>query len=292
MPKPKIDAYQVVTDKIIASLEAGTAPWQRPWSVSGFGGLPVRFNGQSYNGINTLLLWLQGRSAPTWMTYNQAKKLGGQVKKGEKGSLVVFFKQLRITETNDAGEEEAKSIPLLRYYTVFNVEQIADLPARFYPEAAESQNGDDHIAEVEAYVANTQAVISHGGDRAYYRPSTDEIQLPEFDQFEDAISYYGTVLHELAHWTGTKSRLDRPFGAAKGDPDYAKEELVAEIAAAFASASLGIEIEPREDHASYLASWLQVLKGDKKAIFKAAAAAQKAVDHLNSLQEESLEEAA
>ena len=285
MPKPKIDAYQVVTDKIIASLEAGTAPWQRPWSVSGFGGLPVRFNGQSYNGINTLLLWLQGRSAPTWMTYNQAKKLGGQVKKGEKGSLVVFFKQLRITETNDAGEEEAKSIPLLRYYTVFNVEQIADLPARFYPSEAKDQNGDDPIAEVEAYITNTKAVISHGGDRAYYRPSTDDIWLPEFEQFEDAVSYYGVALHELVHWTGAKSRLDRDK-QYHTDDGRAREELVAEIGSAFAAASLGIEVEPREDHVNYIANWLEVLKGDKKAIFKAAAAAQKAVDHLNSLQEE------
>ncbi len=288
---PKIDAYQKVTDQIIASLEAGAAPWQRPWSVSGFGGLPVRFNGQRYNGINVLLLWLQGRSAPTWMTYNQAKKLGGQVKKGEKGSMVVFFKQLRITETNDAGEEEAKQIPLLRFYSVFNVEQIEGLPARFYPEATESQNGDARLDDIEAYVTNTQAVIQHGGDRAYYRPSTDEIQLPEFDQFEDAVSYYGTTLHELAHWTGAKKRLDRLFGAAKGDPDYAKEELVAEITASFLSATLGIEIEPREDHASYLASWLEVLKGDKKAIFRAAAAAQKAADYLDGLQE-TLEKAA
>jgi len=292
MPKSKIDIHKKVTDDIVAALEAGAAPWQKAWSTSGFGGLPTRVTGERYRGINVLILWLQGRSAPTWMTYLQAKKLGGYVREGETGTYVTFFKKLTITETNEAGEEEKKQIPMVRYYKVFNVEQIADLPARFYPTPAEKQNGDTRLDDVEAYVANTKAVIKHGGDQAYYRPSTDEIQLPEFEQFEDAVSYYGTALHELVHWTGAKTRIDRDLRDLRGNSDRAREELVAEIGAAFACATLGIEAEPRADHAAYIAHFVEILKGDKKAVFQAAAAAQVAADYLDGLQETTLEEAA
>ncbi len=281
--RAKIDIYQTVTDQIISSLEAGTAPWQKSWATSGLGGMPRRVTGQAYRGINVLILWCQGRSAPTWMTYKQAQELGGNVRKGEKGTGITFFKPLRVT---DKVTEEEKTIPLLKCYTVFNVEQIDGLPARFYPTPAEKLNGDSRTAEVETYIAGTEAVINHGGDRAFYRPSTDQIHLPEFDQFEDAEAYYGTALHELVHWTSAKSRIDRDLGKKFGDTGYAREELVAEIGAAFLTATLGIENTPREDHAAYVKVWLDVLKGDKKAVFAAAAAAQVAADYLDGLQEE------
>jgi len=283
MPKSKIDIHKKVTDDIVAALEAGAAPWQKAWSTSGFGGLPTRVTGERYRGINVLILWLQGRSAPTWMTYKQAQELGGNVRKGEKGTGITFFKPLKVT---DKVTEEEKTIPLIKTYTVFNVEQIDGLPARFYPTPAEKLNGDSRTDEVEAYIAGTQATVNHGGDRAFYRPSTDEVHMPEFDQFESAEAYYGTMLHELVHWTSHKSRLDRDLGKKFGDTGYAREELVAEIGAAFLTATLGIENTVREDHASYVANWLKVLKDDKKAVFKAAAAAQVAADYLDGLQEE------
>jgi antirestriction protein ArdC len=283
MKKAKRDIYQEVTDKIITAMEAGTAPWRKSWVVNGVGGMPLRFNGKSYRGINVLILSLAGRANPNWMTYKQAKALGGNVRKGETGTGITFFKPLEIT---DKVTGDPKTIALLRGYTVFNVEQIDGLPERFYPktDAAPDRNKDERIAEVETYIKATGATIGHGGGRAYYRPGTDSIQLPDFVDFDNAVAYYGTALHELVHWTGAEKRLDRNLKNTDLGKDYAREELVAELGAAFATASLGIENTPREDHASYLTSWLKVLKEDKKAIFKASALAQKAVDHLDSLQ--------
>jgi antirestriction protein ArdC len=284
--KLKRDIYQEVTDTIIAALEAGTAPWQKSWAACGTA-FPTRVTGEQYRGINVMILAMQGRSAPTWMTYKQAAELGGNVRKGEKAATITFFKPLKVEKD---GVEE--TIPLLRAYNVFNVEQIDGLPEKFYPVAAEPRHTGDRDREVDLYIRDTRADIRHGGGRAFYVPSEDYIQLPNFDQFEDAEAYYGTALHELAHWTGAEKRLDRNIKNANGTKDYAREELVAEMSAAFLTAKLGVENSPRDDHAQYLSHWLGVMKEDKKAIFKAATAAQKVVDYLDAQQTHQQEQAA
>jgi antirestriction protein ArdC len=293
MAKAKRDIYQEVTDSIIAKLEEGVAPWAKSWSGGGFA-LPRRSTGQHYRGINVLLLLSTGQTGEHWFTYKQAAASGGQVRKGEKGTTVIFYKQLRIKQ--DDGSD--KGIPLLRSFTVFNQDQIDGLPARFDPAPVEAINPDERQPAIEAYIAATGATITHGGDRAFYAPVEDRIQLPEWSQFVDGVAYYGTALHELAHWTGHKTRLDRltsmreAFSTKRDSTAYATEELVAELSASFLGASLGVETELREDHVSYLQVWLSALKADKKAIFKAATKAQAAVDFLDGLQPQALEEAA
>ena len=237
------------------------------------------------------MLWMEaeaaGYTAPIWMTFRQARDLGGQVRKGEKGSQVVYANSITKTEADEAtGEEETRKIPFLKGYTVFNVEQIDNLPAHYYAKAAEPVlDPVERIAPVEAFLAETKADISHGGNRAYYMPSQDRIQMPPFEFFRDPESYYATLLHESVHWTKHPTRLDREFGRKRwGDEGYAMEELVAEIGAAFLSADLGITPDMREDHASYIASWLKVLKNDKRAIFTAAGHAQRAATYLHDLQ--------
>jgi antirestriction protein ArdC len=285
--KQRLDIHQIVTDQIIAKLEEGTAKWKKSWATVA-GGLPLRENGQPYKGINVLILMIQGRSNPNWLTYKKASELKGQVRSGESGTKVVFFKSLTV-EDKVTGED--RRIPMLRSFTVFNAEQIDDLPDRLYPKADERHSAP-RLDDADAYITATGAVIAHGGDRAFYAPSRDSIQLPEFDTFDSPVAYYGTAFHELVHWTGAETRVDRDIKNSFGTPDYAREELVAELGAAFIAATMNIETEVRDDHAEYLAAWLKVLKEDKKAIFKAAAAAQKAVDFLDGLQPVAMEEAA
>lgn len=290
---PREDVYSRVTARIVAELEQGTRPWLKPWSATHADGritLPLRSNGKAYRGVNVLLLWgeaiARGYSCPMWMTYKQAQELGGQVRKGETGSLVVYANSVTKTETDDKGEEHERSIPFMKGYTVFNVEQVDGLPAHFYGKPEHPLPEAQRIEAAERFAQHTGATIRHGGNRAFYAPSLDFVQLPPFEAFKDPESYYGTQTHELVHWTGHKSRLDRNFenGHRFGSEGYAFEELVAELGAAFLCAELGITPEPREDHAAYLASWLKVLKGDKRAIFSAAAHAQRAADYLLSLQ--------
>lgn len=286
MTKTKRDIHAEVTAQIIAKLEDGVAPWTKSWTGGGFV-LPRRSTGQHYRGINIMLLMMQGRSSEHWFTYKQAEALGAQVRKGEKGTMVIFYKKLNI---KDKETGEPKSIPMLRAYTVFNYDQIDGLPAEYDAAPAEAVNPDVRSEALEAYIAATGAKVAHGGSRAYYSPTEDRVQLPDFEQFHDGIAYYGTALHELAHWTGHPSRLDRL--TKRDSTSYATEELVAELSAAFLGASLGVEATLREDHVSYLDGWLKVLKADNKAIFKAATAAQKAVDYLDGTQPQELEEAA
>ena len=289
---PRADIYSRVTDKIVADLENGVRTWLKPWSVEHTAGRitrPLRATGQPYNGINILMLWsdavTKGFLCPIWMTYRQAGELGGQVRKGEHGSPVVYADRITRTETNAKGEEVENEIPFMKGYTVFNCEQIEGLPAHFYPTPEPSRESVARIATVEAFVSDTRANIVHGGSRACYVASTDNIHLPCIDCFRDAEGYYATLLHELTHWTKHETRLNREFGRKRwGDAGYAAEELVAELGAAFLCADLGITPEPREDHAGYLASWLEVLKNDRRAIFTAAAYAQRAADYLQGLQ--------
>jgi antirestriction protein ArdC len=233
----------------------------------------------------------KGYAAPIWMTFRQSKELGAHVKKGEKGSLVVYANTITRTEEDENGEACERAIPFMKGYTVFNVEQIEGLPVHFTAEAAPRLNPEQRIAHAERFFECLSADIRHGGNSAYYAPGPDLVRMPGFCAFESAESYYTTLAHECTHWTRHESRLNRDFGRKSwGDAGYAMEELVAELGAAFVCADLKLTLEPREDHAAYIASWLKVLKEDKRAVFTAAAHAQRAADFLHGLQGETKEE--
>jgi antirestriction protein ArdC len=289
---PREDVYSRVTAKIVASLEHGVRPWTKPWTAEHTAGRitrPLRHNGQPYRGINVLMLWgdsvEKGFVSPFWLTYKQAAEMKAQVRKGQHGSTVVYADRFTQIGTDAKGQEVEEEIPFLKAYTVFNAEQVEGLPEHFYAHPADPLPLSERIARADAFVAATQAQLHHGGNKAYYAPGPDRIQLPPFEAFRDAQGYYATLLHELTHWTKHERRLDRDFERkAFGDPGYAREELVAELGAAFLCADLAISLEPREDHAAYLGHWLEVLTRDKRAIFQAAAHAQKACDFLQGLQ--------
>jgi len=294
------DVYTRVTEKIVADLEQGVRTWMKPWNAGNTAGRimrPLRFNGIPYSGINILMLWAEsvakGFASPTWMTFRQASELNAHVRKGEKGSLVVFANALTRTEENDEGELEERSIPYMKGYTVFNVDQIDGLPETYYAKPTLTTTPVERIAHAEAFFAATKADIRYLGDRAYYSADGDYIQMPVIEAFRDAESFYATLAHESAHWTKHPARLNREFGRkAWGDEAYAREELVAELASAFLCADLGLTPEVREDHAAYIAEWLKVLKNDKRAIFSAASHAQKAVDFLHGLNPSTAQEPA
>lgn len=273
---PKFDTYQDVTDAIIAQLEAGTKPWQKPWQ-GGSLTMPRRITGQYYRGINVLLLWAsatqQGLTGERWVTFNQAKAMGAKVRKGSKGTRIVFFKPL---EVRDAATGEDKKIPMLRTYVVFNSDQIEGLPAKYASAPIVPVEGMERNRAAEEALRSSGAMIEEHGGAAYYTPATDIVTMPEFERFTSASNYLATLAHELCHWTGHKSRLDR-FGA-NTRTNYAFEELVAEMGAAFVGARLGIVGEHIENHSAYLASWLKALRNDKRMIFKAATLAQAAAD--------------
>ena len=285
------DLYQHVTNRILEDLERGVRPWLKPWSASNVGGsiLPRRHNGIPYQGVNVLLLWSEamsrGYTATIWMTFRQALELGAHVRKGQTGTLVVFADRITRKEDGENGESVERSIPYLKSYTVFNVEQIDGLPPHYLAQPPAPLPVETRHARAEDFIAATRAVIRFGGDRAFYAPAFDVIQLPPLPAFRDAESYYSTALHELTHWTGHPSRCVRELNGHRfGSESYAFEELVAELGSAFLCAELGITPEVRDDHAAYLASWLAVLKQDKRAIFAAASQAQRAADHLRGLQ--------
>jgi antirestriction protein ArdC len=288
----RTDLYTIVTNTIIADLEKGVRPWLKPWNSEHSAGRitrPLRAGGQPYMGINVLMLWAsaiaQSFAAPIWITFKQAKELKANVKKGSKGSLVVYADRITRTETTSDGRENERDIYFMKGYNVFNVEQIEGLPPHFYATATPQLDPVQRIESSDLFFANTGADIRHGGNRAFYASESDYVQMPPFFSFKDAESYCSTLAHEMTHWTKHPSRLDRDFGRKKfGDEGYAREELVAEIGAAFLSCDLGITPEPRHDHAAYLGHWLNVLKADKRAIFQAAAHAQRAVDFLHGLQ--------
>jgi antirestriction protein ArdC len=298
----RIDVHQQVTDRIISAIEAGAGEFRMPWHTTGHAiQRPRNFvTGNSYRGINVISLWVaaevQGFANGIWGTYRQWQQAGGQVRKGEKASLVVFYKEIDVQTADDATggtKEETRFIAKPSF--VFNVDQVDGID--FTAPEPVGEPAERHDA-IEAFVQATGANIHHGGERAFYRPSDDIIQLPERDRFiaEDTLSategYYAVLLHELTHWTGAKHRLDRETGKRFGDNAYAMEELVAELGAAFLCADLGISLEPRKDHAAYLDSWLKALKADKKAIFSAASLANKAAEYLHNLQPERQEVAA
>lgn len=288
----KGDVYSRVTDKIVADLEAGVRPWFKPWNAEHAAGRvsrPLRHNGTPYNGINILMLWASaedsGFHCPYWMTFRQAKELGGFVRKGEKGSPVVYANTLKKTETDEDGQEVEAEIPYLKEYTVFNACQVEGLPEHFYALAEPPAETLERIERADQFFAATGAEIRNGGTQAYYAIGDDYIRMPPFECFRDAESHAATLAHELTHWTRHPSRLDRDLGRKKwGDEGYAMEELVAELGSAFLCADLAITPEVRGDHADYIGGWLKVLKEDKRAIFSAASYASKAVEYLHGLQ--------
>jgi len=290
---PRADIYQRITAGIVAQLEKGVRPWMQPWGAGRSLIRPLRHNGVAYRGINTVLLWMtateRGFQSPYWMTYGQAQSLGGQVRKSEKSALVVYAGAIEKHEENGAGDDVERRIPFLKGYAVFSADQIDHLPDHYYakavaPDGAEIKARIDHA---DAFFTALGADIREGGNRAYYDPAGDYIQMPHFDAFVSAQDHAATLGHECIHWTKKQQRLDRDFGRKSwGDEGYAIEELVAECGSAFLAADLGLEIEPREDHAAYIAAWLKVLKGDKRAIFHAASHAEKAVRFLHGLQVE------
>jgi antirestriction protein ArdC len=287
------DIYTSITNRIVEQLEAGARPWLKPWNAEHAAGRisrPLRFNGQPYSGINVIVLWMtaeaSGFISPFWLTFRQALELGGHVKKGEHGSQVVYASTFKKKETDDAGEETEQEIPFLKSYTVFCADQCEGLPKHYYQLAEPPKEKLERIEAVDRFVTNTKADIRYGGNMAYYTITQDFIQLPPFETFRDAESHAATLVHELTHWTRHESRLNREtFGRKRwGDEGYAMEELVAELGSAFLCADLSITPEVRDDHASYIAHWLEVLKKDKRAIFSAASYASKAADYLHSLQ--------
>lgn len=280
------DLYAQTTSRIVEALEQGVAPWVRPWST-GADTLPMNAQtGRAYRGINVVLLAMesqrQGYFLDRWLTYRQAAELGGQVRRGEQGSTVVFWRLKKLGATADAypldREEDVpeRVIPLLRAYTVFNVAQIDGLPAKV---TAVTKSAWEPEARAEELLLMSGATIHHGGSVACYRPASDDIQLPPRARFPTAANYYATALHELTHWTSHAKRCDRQLSNRFGGSAYAAEELIAEMGAAFLCAHC--RIDGQLEHASsYVASWLKVLRTDKRAVFVAATKAQQAADYV------------
>ncbi|WP_299410349.1 zincin-like metallopeptidase domain-containing protein [uncultured Roseobacter sp.] len=284
--------YESVTQRIVGELEAGRVPWVQPWGTPEVDtplGLPRNGSTKnSYSGINILILWgaaiEHGRRTQNWLTFKQALALGGCVRKGEKGTTVVYAdrfvpkkEQAKASESGD----DPQAIPFLKRYTVFNADQCDGLPDDLFAGAAPLPDCEA-IPKVEALIAATAADFRIGGDRAFYVPSQDYVQVPPQPAFREQINYYRTCFHELGHWTGHEARLARSFKGRFGSKPYAREELVAEMASAFVCASLSIV--PTVRHADYIATWLDLLREDDRAIFHAASQASKAADFILACQ--------
>ncbi len=290
------DIAQHITDQIVKAIEAGAGEWKMPWhKVGGAMVAPVNVtSGKPYRGMNTWLLMAAaqelGFSSNVWGTYKAWGAKGAQVKKGEKSTMVIFWKRSDYKVTNEAGEKEDKKGLLLRYYNVFNASQVEG----YEPKAVPVLSTEQRIENAEAFFNGLDTVVKHGGNRAFYIPSQDYVQLPEFVQFKTPEGYYATRGHETIHWTGHETRNDRSLNTTRfGNEAYAFEELIAELGSAFLCAHLGITNDPRPDHAQYIQGWLKALKGDKKAVFHAASKAQAALDFLTKQEEEvEMEEAA
>ncbi len=279
-----MDIRQIITDKIIAIMEAGTAKAGPRWTRSPGGGLPRNARtGDAYHGINVLLLWAEAAerayASNLWLTYKQAEAMGAQVRKGEKSVMCVYYSKIKnMVEDPRDEQEDAGAYMMSKPFWLFNVAQIDGLPVdRTTPTPALEFNVIDNA---ERILAASGADIHHGFDAAFYVPSNDQICLPVRERFTSPVNYYATALHELTHWTGHESRLDRQFGKRFGDDAYAFEELVAELGAAFTVGQLGMLDATVDGHANYLESWIKVLKTDKRAIFTAASQAAKASDFI------------
>ena len=273
--------HKEITDRIIARLRNGVVPWRQPWSGKGFGVMPRNASTQrAYSGANVLLLWSRaqesGFTAPLWLTFKQALELGGNVRKGEKGETVIYVS--KVIRTDDATGER-RAIPFLKAYTVFNVAQCDNLPAKVtLGEAVKAANPGERHELAEAFIQATGAELRHGEARAYYSPAGDFVNMPAFETFKSASLYYGVAFHELGHWTGADKRLARTFGKRFGDRSYAVEELVAELTSAFLCGEFGFDNDGID--ADYIATWIKLLEEHEKVIVAAAAAASRAVEFM------------
>lgn len=269
--------YEDITNRIVSAIESGAASpegWRMPWHSVASGRPTNVASGRPYQGINTVNLWLdmqaRGYTSPVWGTLRQWNEAGARIRKGERSSVVVFWKDL--PRRDDGDDEEDRRRFVLKTSTVFNAAQVdgyeQPAPAPWDPCAA------------ERLVVAAGIDLRYGGGRAYYHTGLDYVAIPVLSDFESVPAFQATLLHEAAHWTGHRTRLDRQFGKRFGDAAYAFEELVAELAAAFLCADLGVSNVPRLDHAHYVASWLRVLKNDPRAVFTAASQATKATEYL------------
>jgi antirestriction protein ArdC len=279
----KTDVYDIITDRVVALLEKGTVPWQKSWS--GNEAMPQNLiSRRSYRGVNVFLLHCMNYQSPYWLTYNQALALGGNVRKGEKAMPVVFWKLL---DAPKPGEHDRK-IPLLRYYSAFNLTQCEGIPADKIPTSDLVTRQHTPIEAAELITANMprKPVIKYGGSRAFYSPALDTVGMPNPEYFKSGEQFYSVLFHELTHSTGHESRLNRKGidsadgGWSSGRQSYGKEELVAEMGAAFLSGQAGIVDGTLDNSASYIASWLATIKQDAKMVVQAAAQAQKAADYI------------
>ena len=272
----KHDLYAEVSARIIAELERGAAPWIKPWSASPGMNTPCNAaTNRPYSGCNVVLLWMAanaGYRTPRYLTFKQALDLGGNVREGEHGTKVYFVKQLQVRDKNADDEAATRIVPLLREYTVFNIDQCENLPERVTEaNTVKPRNQDQRDATIDEFLSCSGASIREGAGVAYYRPSDDFISLPRFEAFKSAAHFYGTAFHELGHWTGHKSRVDRDLRHRFGERAYAAEELVAELCAAFLCAEFSIDGDLR--HAGYIQSWIGLLKADDRAFFTACSKA-------------------
>ena len=282
------DLYTAVTNQIVAQLEAGNLqPWKCPWSKTG-GGFPLRHNGTPYRGCNVLWLWmtaaLKGYGSPYFMTFQQAKEYGGSVRKGEKSTPVLFCQPMSKDTMREDGTEGKESYWIARSYNVFSADQIDSLPPQFSQQPTPTLDEVQRIEHAETYFANTGAKVIHEGYGAHYQPMSDTIRLPAFGFFDSPAAYYATRAHETHHWAGVAHRLGRFAYVDQKTDAYAKEEIIAELAATMTMAQLGIEANSSADHAAYLDHWIRAMKEDASYIFKAASKAQQSCDFLNGLQ--------
>jgi antirestriction protein ArdC len=281
----KRDLYAEVSARIVAELEAGAAPWIKPWSASPGANTPCNaVTNRPYSGCNVVLLWMAqaaGYRTPRYLTFKQALELGGHVRKGERGTKIYFVKQLEIRKNGD-DESSTRLVPMMREYTVFNVEQCDNLTDSVKAgKPARARNPDIRDELADEFLRSTGADIREGHGEAYYVPSRDFISMPAFGAFKGADDFYNVAFHELTHWTGHKARIDRDLKNRFGSQNYAAEELIAELGAAFLCAEFGFDGDLR--HAGYIQSWIDLLKVDTRAFFTACSQASKAADYLRGL---------
>jgi antirestriction protein ArdC len=275
---------ETITAAIVERLEAGTRPWVQPWTGASVS-RPLRACGTPYQGINVLWLWMAaeaaGHSSPYWMTYRQSQLLAGQVRRGERGTVAIFYRSYQAEEADE--DDDAECPPtrrVLKSFTLFNGCQIDGLPGRYFPEPRPLPPPTERDSELARFFAAVPARIRHGGPEAFYSPVLDQVTMPEPGLFRDLDHYRSTLAHELSHWTGHESRLARQMGGRFGSDAYAMEELVAELSSAMLGAELGLPVDHLDHHASYVASWLKVLKADSRAILTVAAKAEQAASLL------------
>lgn len=283
------ELYTSVTNQIIAALESGSLPpWRKPWAAGNGAFLPLRHAGQPYRGINTLILWIQsdemGYVSPYWMTFKQALEFGGSVRKGEKSTAILWCEPRTKKDTAEDGTEKEDRYWISKVYRVFNADQCDGLPEKYSSKPVHQLDQSQRIEHADTFIKNTCATIRHGSGGAFYRPSEDFINLPDFESFTSPEGYYSTAIHEFGHWTGHGSRLSRDLKPSSDRQSYAREEIIAELASVYTCATLGIAPPDMNEHAAYLQFWIAAMKEDPRYLFTAASKAQATADYLNGQQ--------